>query len=65
MYLQQSKNQSGRIYLSFVQGYRKDGKMKHATVEKLGYLDDLEKKYDDPIAYFKELGQTPSQFIIP
>ena len=55
MYLQQSKNQAGRIYLSFVQGYRKDGKVKHKTVEKIGYLDDLEKIYDDPIAHFKKL----------
>ena len=55
MYLQQSKNQAGRVYLSFVQGYRKDGKVKHKTVEKIGYLDDLEKIYDDPVAHFKQL----------
>lgn len=55
MYLQQSKNQSGRVYLSFVQGYRKDGKVKHKTIEKLGYLDDLKRIYDDPIAHFKQI----------
>lgn len=57
MYLQQSKNQAGRIYLSFVQGYRKDGKVKHRTIEKLGYLDDLQKIYDDPIAHFKQVAK--------
>ena len=57
MYLQQSKNQAGRVYLSFVQGYRKDGKVKHRTIEKLGYLDDLEKLYDDPISHFKQLAK--------
>ena len=55
MYLQKSKNQAGRVYLSFVQGYRKDGKVKHRTIEKLGYLDELEKIYDDPIAHFKQV----------
>ena len=57
MYLQQSKNQSGKVYLSFVQGYRKDGKVKHKTVEKLGYLDELKKIYDDPIAHFKKIAK--------
>ena len=57
MYLQQSKNQTGRIYLSFVQGYRKDGKVKHKTIEKLGYLDELKKIYDDPITYFKQVAE--------
>lgn len=57
MYLQQSKNQSGRVYLSFVQGYRKNGKVKHKTIEKLGYLDELEKLYDDPIAHFKQVAK--------
>lgn len=57
MYLQQSKNQAGKIYLSFVQGYRKDGKVKHTTIEKIGYLDELEKTYDDPVSYFRELAK--------
>jgi len=52
LYLQQSKSR-GRTYLSFVQGYRQDGKVKHKTIEKLGYLDELQKEYDDPVAFFK------------
>ena len=55
MFLKQSKSH-GKIYLSFVQGYRdKDGKIKHKTIEKLGYLDDLKKDYADPIVHFKEI----------
>ena len=27
------------------------------TVKSLGYLDELEKKYDDPIAHFKEVAR--------
>jgi len=57
MYLQQSRNQSGKVYLSFVQGYRKDGKVKHRTIEKLGYLEELEKIYDDPISHFKKIAE--------
>ena len=60
MYLQQSRNQAGRVYLSFVQGYRKDGKVKHKTIEKLGYLDELGKIYDDPISHFKQLAKERS-----
>lgn len=52
MFLKQSKS-NGRIFLSLVQGYRIDGVVKHKTIEKIGYLDDLEKIYDDPIAHFK------------
>lgn len=48
----------GRIYLSFVQGYRdENGKVKQKTIQKLGYLDDLEKTYKNPIEYFKQQAQ--------
>lgn len=49
---------NGKIYLSFVQGYRdENGKVKQKTVEKIGYLDDLKKDYDDPISHFKEIAK--------
>ena len=63
MYVQKSSSH-GKIYLSIVQGYRKDGKVKHKTIEKLGYLDDLKKEYDDPIAHFKEVAKQMSEKII-
>ena len=57
MFLKQSKSHN-KIYLSFVQGYRDEsGKIKHKTVEKLGYLEDLQKIYADPIAYFKQIAK--------
>ena len=40
MFLKKSIS-NGKIYLSFVQGYRKDGKSKLRTIEKIGYLEDL------------------------
>jgi transposase len=56
-----SKNYSkktGRTYLQIVHGYRdKEGKSKRNVIESLGYVDELEKKYDDPIAYFTEVAK--------
>lgn len=59
MYLKKSIS-NGRVYLSLVQGYRQDGKVKQKTIEKLGYLEDLEKKYPDPIAHFKQVAKERS-----
>lgn len=60
MYLKKSMS-NGKPYLSFVQGYRQDGKVKQKTVEKLGYLEDLEKEYSDPIAHFKQVAKERSK----
>ena len=57
MYLRKAFNKkTGRTYLSIVHGYRdKETKTTKAKVIKsIGYLDELEKEYDDPIAYFTE-----------
>lgn len=57
MHLRKMKNKkTGRIYLSIVQSYRdKNSKYpKATTLKSLGYLDELEKEYDDPIAFFTE-----------
>lgn len=55
MYLHESKCKDGRIYLTFVEDYREGDKVKHKTLESSGYLDELEKVYDDPIAHFKAI----------
>lgn len=57
MFLKKMKNKkTGRTYLSIVHGYRDKvtKKTKVKTIESLGYLDALEKKYSDPIAFFEE-----------
>lgn len=56
MYLKKNKS-NGKTYLSFVQGYRQDGKVKQKTIEKLGYIEDLEKIYSDPIEHFKQVAK--------
>ncbi|MDQ2088219.1 IS1634 family transposase [Herbivorax sp. ANBcel31] len=56
MFLKKSIS-NGKIYLSFVQGYRENGKSKQKTIEKIGYLEDLKKIYDDPISHFKSIAK--------
>ena len=58
MYLKKSTNKkTGRTYLSIASGYRDKltGKPKTVLIESLGYLDVLEKQFDDPIAHFTEI----------
>ena len=60
MFLRQS-NSHGKVYLSFVQGYRdENGKVKQKTIKKIGYLEDLKKEYDEPITHFKEIAKQRS-----
>jgi len=64
MYLKKSYNrQSGRTYLSIAQKYRHPVKKVSTdrNVKSLGYLDELEKKYDDPIAHFGQLAKKMTQ----
>ena len=50
---------TGRTHLAIVQGYRDiDGKNKHKTVQRVGYLDELQKEYEDPIAHFSAIAET-------
>jgi transposase len=49
-------SKTGRTYLSIVHAYRDpEGRPKARTVRSLGYLDALEKDFDDPIAHFRGL----------
>jgi hypothetical protein len=60
MYLKKNFNkESGRTYLSIAQKYRHPIKKVSTdrNVVSLGYLDELEKKYDDPITHFKEVAR--------
>ena len=50
MYIRKEKRK-GRIYLSIVHGYRdEENKVKHKTIKTYGYLDELNKIYDDPLS---------------
>lgn len=56
MYLKKTPNLHGRIRLSIVDNYYDKIKKcsRQKTVESIGWLDELEKKYDDPIAHFSK-----------
>ena len=60
MYLKKTyRKKSGRTYLVIAQKYRnpKTNISTDRTVESLGYLDELEKKYDDPVAHFRKVAR--------
>jgi len=67
MFLKKSPTENGRTYLSIVESYRdpKSGQTKKATVQKIGYLDDLMKEYPDPITHFttviKDMNEVKAQ----
>jgi hypothetical protein len=56
--LKQSRRKDGRVYLTIEKAYRDErGRPRSKTVLSLGWLDVLEKQYDDPIAHFKEVAR--------
>lgn len=54
LFLKTAKYKNGKTYLSIVDGYRVNGKVKQKVYKKIGYLEDLEKQFSDPILYFKQ-----------
>ena len=57
MYLKKSLSH-GKIYLSFVQGYRdENGKIKQKTIKKIGFLEELKKEIKDPITFYSTLAK--------
>lgn len=58
MFLLKEKRKAG-IYLSIAQAYRDPvtKKSKRKRIRNLGYLKDLQKEYDDPIAHFTEVAE--------
>lgn len=54
MYLKKTPNSHGRIRLSIVDTYYDKTKKcsRQKTIESIGWLDELEKQYEDPIAHF-------------
>jgi hypothetical protein len=60
MFLRKSTNtKTGRVYLSIVHSYWNSElkKTRSTVVRSVGYLDDLEKEYEDPIAYFTAMAK--------
>ena len=53
MFVKQHGSRNGRTLLTYTYGYRENGKIKHKNYETIGYLDELEELYDDPLAHFR------------
>lgn len=53
MFLHKTKKKDGRVYLAIMEAYREGKRTRQRTVESLGYLDELEARYEDPIAHFR------------
>ena len=54
LFLKIAKFKNNRTYLSIVDGYRINGKVKQKVYQKIGYLDELEKHFSDPIDHYKK-----------
>jgi len=52
-----SDKKTGRTILKIVESRRENGRSKKHMIQNLGYLDELEKIYPDPIAHFKEVAK--------
>lgn len=51
-------NRNGRTYIYIEKSYRdENGKPRKKNVLTLGYVDELEKEYEDPIAHFKSVAK--------
>lgn len=55
MFLKVSRFKNGRTFLSAVEGYRDNGKVKQRTIQKFGFLDQLSQEFDDPVSHFKDV----------
>ena len=52
------EKKTGRRFITFVETYKGEDKKQHSrTVRKIGYIDELEKEFDDPIAHFKKVAK--------
>lgn len=55
MYLYKQKQKNGDLYLAIKEKYHVPGVgSRERTVEKIGYVSELRKKYEDPVAYFSQ-----------
>ncbi len=59
MYLRQNKRPNGRIHLAICKSYRDPitKKNKQKVMKTIGYLDELYKKYPDPIKHFEKVAE--------
>jgi len=57
MFVRKNRSKDGRIFLSFARSYRENGRNRQKHLESIGYLEELQKQYSDPVAHFKEVAK--------
>lgn len=58
MYLYKQKTKDGDLYLAIKEKYYIPQKgTRERTIERIGYLSELRKKYEDPIAYYRQYAE--------
>ena len=55
MFIKKCKYPNGRTFLSIVHGYKENGKTKHLTIKKIGYLDEIAKGHPDTEHFLSNL----------
>ena len=54
MYVKINKTSSGRKKLDYYRSYRdEEGRSRQKFVQRIGFIDELEKEFEDPISHFK------------
>ena len=58
-----TNKKTGRTYLSIAEGFwdRDRGHARTKVIEKIGYLDELQNEYEDPIAHFTQIVEGMNQ----
>ena len=51
LFIKKYKTPSGKTHCSIVDGYRTNGKVKQKTIKVYGFLEDLQKQYDNPTEF--------------
>ena len=55
------EKKTGRSLMMIVEGYKEDGKVKHRTIERIGYVDEFTHLHDDPIAHYRQVAKRMTQ----
>lgn len=55
MFIKKCKYPNGRTFLSIVHGFKENGKTKHLTIKKIGYLDDIKKEHPNTEQFLSNL----------
>lgn len=56
MYLKRTPTRNGRVSLSAVQNFRDEsGRNRQRTIRTFGFVDELEREFEDPVAHFREV----------